>query len=41
MSTNCECYKKLWLVAVVAAMVAKTLAAIMAAVATVLVAIQW
>ena len=40
MSTNCECYKKLWLVAIMAAMVATTLAATMAAVATILEAIQ-
>ena len=41
MSTNCECYKKLRLAAVVVAAVAKTLADSMAMVATILVAIQW
>ena len=41
MSTNCECYKKLWLAAVVVATEAKTLAATMAAVATILGAIQF
>ena len=45
MSTNCECYKKLRLVAAMAAMVATMLvdtmlAATMVAVATMLVAIQ-
>ena len=40
MSTNRECYKKPWLVAVVAAVAAKMLAATMAVVATILVAIQ-
>ena len=40
-STNCGCYKKLRLVAVVVAAAAKTLAATMVAAATVLVAIQW
>ena len=40
-STNCGCYKKLRLVTVVAAVVAKTLAATMVAAATMLAAIQW
>ena len=41
-STNCGCYKKLRLAAVVAAAAAKTLAAtILAVAATVLAAIQW
>ena len=41
MSTNSECYKKLWLVAIMAATAATTLAATIAAVATMLTAIQW
>ena len=40
-STNCECYKKLRLAAVMAAAVATTLAAAIMGVATMLVAIQW
>ena len=40
-STNCECYKKLRLAAVMAALAATTLVATMAAAATMLVAIQW
>ena len=41
MNTNCDCYKKLQLVAVMAAEVATTLAAKMVMVATMLTAIQW
>ena len=41
MSTNCECYKELRLAAVVVAMVAKTLAATMAAATIMLAAKQW
>ena len=41
MSTNCECYKKLRLAAIVAAAVGKTLAATMAAAATMLADKQW
>ena len=41
MSTNSECYKKLQLAAVIAAMAATMLVATMAVVATMLVAIQW
>ena len=41
MSTNCECYKKLRLAAVMVAMAATTLVATVAAVATTLVTIQW
>ena len=41
MSTNCECYKKLRLAAVMAAAAATTLAATMAAVAIILAAMQW
>ena len=40
-STNCGCYKKLRLAAVVTAVAAKTLVATIAAVVTVLAAIQW
>ena len=41
MSINCESYKKLQLAALVRATAAKMLAATIAAVATMLVAIQW
>ena len=41
MTINCECYKKLWLAAVMVALVATTLVATMAVVATMLAAIQW
>ena len=41
MNTNCECYKKLRLAAVMAGVVATTLVATMAAVAIMLAAIQW
>ena len=41
MSTNCECYKKLRLAAIMAAAVATILAATMAAATIMLVAIQW
>ena len=41
MSTNCKCYKKLRLAAVMAAAAATTLAATMVAVAIILAAIQW
>ena len=40
-STNCECYKKLRLAAVMAAAAATTLVAAMAVAAIMLVAIQW
>ena len=41
MSMNCECYKKLRLVAVMEAMVATTLVATMVVASTMLPAIQW